>query len=89
MGRKPKDTAPSVRRLSLQRRRALELLAGLGQSGATETIMQAHGFTIRLLAGMVRDSLLTSAVGEVRAGGRMVEVRRFQITAAGRKALEG
>ncbi len=51
--------------------------------------MHAHGFTTRLLAGMVRDGLVGATVSEVRAGGRMIEVRRLQITDAGRKAIEG
>jgi len=48
--------------------------------------MLAHGFSTAL-AGMVRDSLVTEAIDMVRAGARVIDVRRLRITETGRKAL--
>jgi hypothetical protein len=74
-------------RVGPERRRAFQLLADVGQSGATEAIMLAHGFLAATLAGMVKDGLVTEAIGTVRAGARLMEVRRLRITKAGQKAL--
>lgn len=82
-----KPPAPSVRRLSAQRRRALQVLAGSRQPGASATIMLALGFSPAMLASMVRDGLVMEEIDRVRAGNRMIEVRRFRITEAGRDAL--
>jgi hypothetical protein len=68
-------------------RRALQLLADVGQSGATEAIMLAHGFPAATLAGMMKDGFITEAIDTVRAGARMIDVRRLHITQAGRRAL--
>ncbi len=57
-----KPSVPSARRLSRERRRALEMLASSGQSGAAKAIMLAHGFPTTLLDGMVRDGLATEAI---------------------------
>ena len=55
-------------------RRALELLAGLGARGLTESALLAHGFTIDMLADLVRDGLASAQSETMRAGGRMIEV---------------
>jgi hypothetical protein len=78
-----KPPAPSTRRLSQECRRALEVLTGSGPSGATEAILMAHGFPAALLAGMARHGLVREEIGTVRAGDRMLRVRRLSITAAG------
>jgi hypothetical protein len=82
-----KPPAPSTRRLSLEGRRALEMLAASGPTGATEAIMLAHGFSAKLLASMVRGGLVTGATGTMRAGARLMQVRRLSITDAGRWSL--
>jgi hypothetical protein len=43
-------------------RRALELLAGSPKQGCTEAFLLAHGFTVELLADMVRAGLATAQV---------------------------
>jgi len=82
-----KPPAPSTRRLSVEGRRALEMLATSGPTGATEAILLAHGFPAALLAGLTRNGLATGAICTVRAGARVIQVRRLNITNAGRLAL--
>ena len=82
-----KPPAPSTRRLSVEGRRALEMLATSGPSGATEAILMAHGFPAALLAGLARHGLVAESIGTVRAGARVIQVRRLSITNAGRLAL--
>ena len=82
-----KPPAPSTRRLSAEGRRALEMLATSGPTGATEAIMLAHGFPAALLAGLARNGLVTGSIGTVHAGARVIQVRRLSITNAGRLAL--
>jgi hypothetical protein len=42
-----------------------------------------------MLAHLDREGLATAMIGErVKAGGKMIEVVRFKITAAGRRALQ-
>ena len=82
-----KPPAPSTRRISLEGCRALEMLATSGPTGATEAIMLAHGFSARLLTSMVKGGLVTVAIGTMRAGARLMQVRRLGITDAGRRAL--
>jgi hypothetical protein len=48
-------TTPS-RGMSGEQRRALDMLAG-SPHGSTEGTLRAHGFTVRLLAGIVRAGL--------------------------------
>jgi hypothetical protein len=48
----------------------------------------AHGFEMKMLAGLVHEGLAAAIVGEsVKTGGKAVEVVRFWITDAGRDAL--
>jgi hypothetical protein len=56
------------------RRRALGLLAA-SRDGCTEALMLAHGFTVEMLADLVRAGLATAKVERERvvAGGRTVE----------------
>jgi len=79
---------PRKRRLSEESRRALELLAG-DRRGSTEALMLAHGFTQRMLTGLVRRGLAMRYRMTVRASGRMIEVAYMRITLAGRRAIEG
>jgi hypothetical protein len=68
------------------RRRALELLSG-SPDGMTEAILLAHGFTIDMLADLIRAGLATAKTERVLAGIRPIEITRLQITSAGRRAL--
>jgi hypothetical protein len=70
--------------LGPDRRRALQVLAG-SPDGTTEAVMLAHGFTVALLAELVRDGLTTAHEDRIRAGGRMMQVTRV----AGRQVLAG
>ena len=63
------------RKLRVEQRRALHLLASI-PFGASETVMFAHGFTRKTLAGLVRAGLATA------------ERKTVRITDAGRRALE-
>jgi hypothetical protein len=73
---------------SLERLRALRLLARCPH-GCTEAVIMAYGFTIDFLAGLVSDGLITAEPSTMHNGGRQVVVVWLQITAAGRKAVEG
>ena len=66
---------PRKRHLGAERRRALQLLASI-PFGASETVMFAHGFKRKTLAGLVRAGLATP------------ERKTLRITDAGRKAIE-
>ena len=69
-----------------RRPRALELLAG-SRNGCTEAIMLAHGFKTEFLVDLINARLATAQTERMVAGGRWVEVIRFRITEAGRRAL--
>ena len=74
--------------LSGEQRRALEILAG-SPHGCTEGALRAHGFTVRLLARIVRAGLAVARPEIVKAGGRTLSMLRLTITDAGRRALAG
>jgi hypothetical protein len=78
---------PAAPRLSRERRRALQVLAGSGDLGVAESIMMAYGFSTAMLAAMACDGYVTVVVDIVRAGDRTTKVRRLQITDTGRKAI--
>jgi hypothetical protein len=81
--------APPKHRLSAEQRRALAMFADAGRSGVTGTIMSANGFRARTLARLDREGLATAMIAErLKNGGKTIEVVRFRITAAGRRALE-
>jgi hypothetical protein len=63
--------------------RALELLAGSARQGCTGAFLLAHGFTVELLADMVRAGLATAQIERAYFGGQT----RVHITDAGRRAL--
>jgi hypothetical protein len=52
-----------------------------------EAIMIANGFTVDLLAGLVRAGLAMATPQRMRPGDQMIEVTRLRITDAGRRAL--
>jgi hypothetical protein len=73
---------PRRRRLSAQRRHALQLLAS-SQSGITEKFLFAHGVTPHMLARLLNSGLATIQ----RAPVKYVD-GRVMITDAGQRALE-
>jgi hypothetical protein len=75
------------RRLTAEQRRALVLLAGAGPNGYPKAVLIMHDFSPRLLEDLVHNGLVKSRSERVRAGGRSVDVSRFRITDAGRRAL--
>ena len=78
------------RRLSAERRRALGMLADAGRKGVTAAMMLANGFKTKMLAHLDREGLATAMIAErVKDGGKTIEVVRFRITDAGRRALKG
>jgi hypothetical protein len=65
------------------------MLADAGRNGVTAAIMLANGFKPQMLARLDREGLATAMIAErVRNGGKIIEVIRVKITAAGRRALE-
>jgi hypothetical protein len=79
MAVKPRNRGPGAR--------ALEILAGSPQ-GCTEETLRAHGFTVRLLARIVRAGLAVARREIVKAG-RTLSMLRLTITDLGRQALAG
>jgi hypothetical protein len=67
--------------------RALELLASC-DNGCPEGILQAHGFAISDMVGLVHAGLAKASAERMVAGSRTMEVARVRITAAGRRVLE-
>jgi hypothetical protein len=78
---------PEEPSLSAEQRRALKLLARI-PGGATEATLFAHGFWRETLAGLVLAGLATVTTAFVRAGGPMMKVDRYRITAAGRSKVD-
>jgi hypothetical protein len=74
-------------RLSVEQRRALAMLSDAGQRGYTDAMMMAQGFTVDVLASLVRAGLATAMPQRVRAGDKLIEVAKVQITDAGRQAV--
>jgi hypothetical protein len=74
--------------LTAEQRDVLELLAGAPTNGHTKGRLLADGFSVDMLAGLVRDGLATARRGSVRVGGRQIGVERYLITDAGRMAIE-
>jgi hypothetical protein len=80
--------APSVRTRGSWKggRRALELLAG-SPDGCTEAMLLADGFKRDTLAILVHAGFATVHAERIRAGGEWIEVRRLQISDAGRRVI--
>ena len=76
-------------RLSTERRRALQLLASSRHGINAGLLVFVHGFDRRVLDGLVKVGLAAAEHEVVVAGGKPVEIVRFNITAAGRRAIEG
>jgi hypothetical protein len=69
--------------LTAERRQVLELLAA-SPGGCTKGRLLADGFTVDMLADLVREGLATAQRGTLRVGGRTIRVERYRITDAGR-----
>ena len=76
------------KRLTAERRRALELLASIPR-GATEALLLAHGFPRETLTELMSGGFATVTAETMRAGGQTINVERYRITDAGRKTIEG
>jgi hypothetical protein len=74
------------RKLSVDRHRALEVLAGSAE-GCTEAILSAHGFKAALIAELIEAGLAAVTIERVMAGGATIQVRRIRITEVGGLAL--
>jgi hypothetical protein len=74
-------------RLTPKARSALELLA-VDRRGLTETLLRTYGFTLRMLAGLIRAGLATAQRQTAKAGGQAIKVIRVRITEAGRQEIE-
>jgi hypothetical protein len=73
--------------LSPEQRRALAMLATAGHNGETQPFLVAHGFGGAMITGLVNRGLSIVTLEKIRAGGKMIEVVKVRITAAGREAL--
>jgi hypothetical protein len=60
----------------------------LANDFATEAIMLDHGFTSRLLTGLLKSRLAMRYSAPLTVGNSTVDVTYIMITAAGRKALK-
>jgi hypothetical protein len=73
--------------LSAKQRHALTVIAATGADGATQTLLTAHGFSIRTIAALAKRGLVTIAREKVRTGGKWIDAAKVRITDAGRDAL--
>jgi hypothetical protein len=78
---------PRRRRLSAERRQALELLAS-SPSGMTEVLLFAHGVTPHMLGRLLRSGLATIQREAIQSSDHTIEIGRITTTDAGRLVLE-
>jgi hypothetical protein len=83
---KPMPSRRHYRRPNPDRRRVLELLAA-SRRGYGKAILRAHGFSVDMLAELVKAGLATTKRERMVADGRQTDVVRVRITDAGRQAL--
>ncbi len=74
--------------LTILQRRALQA-AEAAPHGCTELALQAKGFPVAMLIGLVGAGFLTAKPQIIKVGDRSFGVVRFVITDAGRRAIEG
>ena len=88
MSHKRIDRVPpqSAFKRSSERHRALALLAAF-PDGSTEALLLAHGFSIEMMAELIRDGHANAQAERAMAGGRAIEIIRVRITDEGRHAL--
>lgn len=70
-----------------KQRHALAVIAAAGFDGATQTLLTAHGLSVRTIAALVKRGLVTIVREKVRTGGKWVDAAKMRITDAGRDAL--
>src|SRR5258708_32454691 len=73
--------------LTAKQRHALAVIAATGSDGATQTLLTAHGFSVRTIAALVKRGLVTIAREKVRTGGMWIDAAKVRITDARRDAL--
>jgi hypothetical protein len=73
--------------LTTEQHRALGLLADSPRGCVEALMVDAHGFTMEALAGLVRGGYARVVPQKVCAGERTIVVVRMHITAAGRRAM--
>ena len=66
---------------------ALAVIAAAGSDGATQTLLTAHGLSLRTIAALVKRGLVTMAREKVRTGGKWIDAAKVRMTDAGRDAL--
>ncbi len=75
--------------LRAEQRRALEVLAREPRGVTGHLLVITHGFEMKMLAGLAHEGLVAAIVGDsAKADGKAIEVVRFWITAAGRRAID-
>jgi hypothetical protein len=79
---------PQEHQISAEQRRALEILATAGMDGCTGAALFARGFTIDMLADLVRDGLATARRETLKVGKRKVTIARVWIADAGQRVLD-
>jgi hypothetical protein len=75
-------------RFSAEQRQVLELLASRPPGVTERLLVLAHGFDSDMIAGLVHEGLVAAKRESMKADGKTIEVVRFRITDAGRKAIE-
>ena len=80
---------PEERHLSAEQRRALEILATAGLHGCTGAALFSRGFTIDMLADLVRDGFATARRETLKIGKRKITIARVWIADEGQRALKG
>lgn len=78
---------PRRRRLSAERRHALQLLAS-SPSGLTEVLLFAHGVRPHMLGRLLRSGLATIQREAIQSNDQTIEIGRITITDAGRRTLK-
>jgi hypothetical protein len=79
---------PRKRRLGVEQRRALDMLADIPRGVTEDLLVLAHGFDGDMSASLVRTGLATARRETMLAGGKSIKVVKMRITVAGRQALE-
>ncbi len=74
-------------RLSAEARRALLMLADY-EAGCITSLMLMHGFSPKLIAGLIKAKLATTELRPMKAGAQPIRVMQIRITDTGRVALE-
>ena len=52
------------------------------------SFLAAHGFTVVMLAGLVRDGLAAAQTEIIKVPGRTIEIIRVKSTGAGQRAIK-